>query len=1452
MATTERGDADALWRAISAVTAVGGARESDASETRATEARDGTAGGMGGKMKDARARGDAVDDARRPSARASGERRRAVLSEPDAVPVVRFGAVDVGGTGCEGLDIVNDTALTQEVAFADCEAIARDGFSLDRETLTIQPGTTERVQLTWTPQRAMAATYCGQISFVVVAEAPVPMPEVEMKARIRGVAKGEVLRPLTNEAPEERVASATKRPRDARLATRRSLATSPRKLASEDKLALDAMRAKQRRLEDEPATLALAPVARALQLQREDSASGDAHEGSTSRDVSDEFQAGIWLRQQELAFIAWLNHTIVIDDVGTMGDDSPSANRGGNASAREVRQTVRNKLTSLYSYDDELGRVLKKTYRHVDNARFRLNTGQTFMDNVALKEEFARALSCFSPFWLQLGVDVVVGGGIVWKRRGDLHEIQKECIAALFRDRDLEIEFGTGHVPGAPPFAHGYEEALSRSVLKRVLLLVFILDRAAMSGLPPNTPLLMRPHAALKRSEDILRTALQGSMYGEGDVIRNLSQCSYKLHYKQNPIREYDFQCTNLAVDLRDGVRLCRLMEVLNADVLFMSYDEKNKEWKRSLLSEVHFPCASRAHRVQNVEVALRAIKDQQVGLPGTWSRIKAEDIVDGHLEHTMGLLWALMMHYSAPGLLLPKSLDSEITRLGGKVPDIKRIERLSAARRGDSVIEAPQCAMEARLYAWARAACATQNVELNNLGGAFTDGRALCALIRAYAPMMIPKRRIGNAPLKLDDANADTAKHARELARDNFAAVAKALQALGGVPNPTFDIRFTSDEGLDSPDPRAVSGYLLFLSARLLLLRQQEVACVRIQRWWRWNRPNRPKFAEVVRKWNAASTVIASHVRRVQAVDAVNARKNAIVKLQSFRRACVARREFLNMKNAAVKIQSFKRMHTARLEFQDTKWAVEKVQKMRRGCAQRNQFLRKKQAATLIQGWYRTVCARNEYVNKTCAATIIQMHWRAFAARAEAKRIVEARMKIIHSAATKIQAAFRKYMMRKHFLRLRWFVILSQARARAAAARRTFVAQKKASVTIQRRVRRFLDYNAYKRRSQMIENERQKKAATTIQRHWRGYSTRDGLDNIQWKTYFVTLLQAYVRRWQTRRKFVNEILPRQKELKLQARKTQMRARMAREREAATCIQKFCRGHLARKTVRKMRRKASKAKRAEKDAAANLLQKEEKSSEEITQRSRRPVSAFTRKALLEQHVVVIQAFVRGWLARKHAVHKLEWHRKRIAAKAQPVNPLHARAEQAANMIAAPHARDDCLRGCTFFTEHWNLSKTCRGIVTSPRVLHALMRNVRQCSRSASQVPLLTAAYDLFEIIARDKHYASALEQCPDSVMTMTEHLQQYRDRPTLLESAVNTMVALFENSSNKRSLVSEKFLTRVEKMRDIIDSNRIVHRRRAMTFAQQGRYKEETEARDALVKTEQTLACLKKLTRTLT
>ena len=59
--------------------------------------------------------------------------------------------------------------------------------------------------------------------------------------------------------------------------------------------------------------------------------------------------------------------------------------------------------------------------------------------------------------------------------------------------------------------------------------------------------------------------------------------------------------------------------------------------------------------------------------------------------------------------------------------------------------------------------------------------------------------------------------------------------------------------------------------------------------------------------------------------------------------------------------------------------------------------------------------------------------------------------MQIIHDAATKLQAAVRKCIVRKQFMRLRWAVILSQARLRMSQARKTFLAKKSASVTIQR-----------------------------------------------------------------------------------------------------------------------------------------------------------------------------------------------------------------------------------------------------------------------------------------------------------------------------------------------------------------------------------------------------------------
>jgi abnormal spindle-like microcephaly-associated protein len=56
---------------------------------------------------------------------------------------------------------------------------------------------------------------------------------------------------------------------------------------------------------------------------------------------------------------------------------------------------------------------------------------------------------------------------------------------------------------------------------------------------------------------------LHERLVGEGNVLRHLELLGYKLHYKQDPLVEYPFAISNLAVDLRDGLRLLRLAELL-------------------------------------------------------------------------------------------------------------------------------------------------------------------------------------------------------------------------------------------------------------------------------------------------------------------------------------------------------------------------------------------------------------------------------------------------------------------------------------------------------------------------------------------------------------------------------------------------------------------------------------------------------------------------------------------------------------------------------------------------------------------------------------------------------------------------------------------------------------------------------------------------------------------------
>ena len=57
-------------------------------------------------------------------------------------------------------------------------------------------------------------------------------------------------------------------------------------------------------------------------------------------------------------------------------------------------------------------------------------------------------------------------------------------------------------------------------------------------------------------SKDAIVAFSKDFLQGEGNVIKHLTYLGYELDHKQTPLDEFDFAVTNIAVDLKDGVRL--------------------------------------------------------------------------------------------------------------------------------------------------------------------------------------------------------------------------------------------------------------------------------------------------------------------------------------------------------------------------------------------------------------------------------------------------------------------------------------------------------------------------------------------------------------------------------------------------------------------------------------------------------------------------------------------------------------------------------------------------------------------------------------------------------------------------------------------------------------------------------------------------------------------------------
>jgi abnormal spindle-like microcephaly-associated protein len=347
----------------------------------------------------------------------------------------------------------------------------------------------------------------------------------------------------------------------------------------------------------------------------------------------------------------------------------------------------------------------------------------------------------------------------------------------------------------------------------RSLMLVWLLDQSAMSC---DRPLLFKVKSAHKSSASVLN-ALAGMLTPSvGDISRTLKHMDYVLEYSQDPLDEVVYRIDNLAVDLRDGIMLTRLVELLlyhtssnvwdrldtadetvtivlpDATVLQSAlYAEDGSQQSRVLVQHLKMPCIGHAQKMYNVDIALQALAGHHRTADLIGANISAETIVDGHRENTLNLLWSLVSSIGLDVLLDKKALVNDITRLD---PTSENLDFQST----DSLLQK-----------WASAFCSPRGIQITNLTTSFANGKPYSAIVAAFSDFFKPTD-------SLPESTTTTANRLRSMGCSD--AFVKQLTST------TTSI----------PTRQTTLANLAFLASRLLPLAKRHHAAATIQRAFR------------------------------------------------------------------------------------------------------------------------------------------------------------------------------------------------------------------------------------------------------------------------------------------------------------------------------------------------------------------------------------------------------------------------------------------------------------------------------------------------------------------------------------------------------------------------------------------------------------------------------------------
>uniref|UniRef100_A0A8C4NPG8 Assembly factor for spindle microtubules n=1 Tax=Dicentrarchus labrax TaxID=13489 RepID=A0A8C4NPG8_DICLA len=1047
-----------------------------------------------------------------------------------------------------------------------------------------------------------------------------------------------------------------------------------------------------------------------------------------------------WIEKQERGFTWWINYVLTPDDfkVNTevakvnavsivMGSDDkysvPKAPTREEMSfstytARRKLNRLRRSACQLFT-SEAMVKAIQRLELEVEAKRLLVRKDRHLWKDIGERRKVLNWLLSYNPLWLRIGLETIYGELISLESNSDALGLAMFVLQRLLWNPDIAAQYRHAKVPNL--YKEGHEEALSRFTLKKLLLLVCFLDKAKESRLIEHNPCLFCLDAEFKTTKDLLLAFSRDFLSGEGILPRHLGYLGLPVSHVQTPLDEFNFAVKNLAVDLKCGIRLVRVMELLVQD------------W--SLSAKLRLPAISRLQKIHNVDMALQVLKSKGVDLKDEHgSIIDSRDVVDGHREKTLSLLWKIIFAFHV--ILDEDQLREEIYFLKKTLRTKQRLMSLRADRGLQPSPVRTRAAYEhsstkvTLLMDWARAVCDFYSLKVENFTVTFSDGRVLCYLIHHYHPSLLPEKAVSQSTtqtvecsqrgrLELDcsasdsDNSFDTLpaglngtlefKELLENEKNNFRMVNSAVSFLGGVPamiNP-------ADMSNTIPNEKVVMSYLSFLCARLLDLRNETRAARVIQGAWRKYR-------------------LKKDLQRYFLL-----RKAAAVIQQKYRATLLARetkKDYDALRNAALTVQA--------------NW---------RGRADRKRIEKRHQCATLIQAYYRRHKAEAEYRSKKAAAVVIQHRYRAYVAGKEMRKAYLHR----RAACITLQAGFRGLRDRIELKKRHWaatviqssvrmFLSLVACRAqedlkkRAYSERKQYLKLKLSVLTIQQKYRATLAAKA--QRTQYLE---MRCAAIIVQSAYRGQRVRKEVAH--WHQAATAIQSAFRKR--------------REEVKFQAM-----------RLSAIIIQRYYRSCILQRKERenflKARHSAIILQAAFRGWCRWLARRHKAAS--VIQQAVQKFLLLRRQKRVQQGIVKAQALWRGHRSRRlndnPKVVKLRHRLRKVSADIREEDKLCNKTSSALDYLLRYKHFSYILEALKNLETATRLSPECCERLVESGATNIIFTLIRCCNRSVPCMDVITFSIQILLNLSKYHKTIEAVYSVENSVETLLDLLQRYREK----------------------------------------------------------------------------------------